>query len=238
NIISRMSLLDNSRAWRREDFLNNEPGTTLLFRSFYAVKKQLSTAERKSFPFNFNDNWREDEIRLFITRQEVAATNAAFREQYEIIPNLKLGIEKSLQLVIDSSTEDYSIRTHKKDLISAILLRLLRLMISTKPDFRKGGLIVTLLVPNIYTQHDVFDLLNACRTHTASMLQSLQISEDELHVEFETISESDAAFMGFQQTHPDAVQLSNGEMALVMDCGKGTTDISMVMADDNENYSS
>ena len=27
-------------------------------------------------------------------------------------------------------------------------------------------------------------------------------------------------------------------MALVIDCGKGTTDISIVMADDNENYSS
>ncbi len=32
--------------------------------------------------------------------------------------------------------------------------------------------------------------------------------------------------------------LSNGEMALVIDCGKGTTDISILMADDNENYSS
>lgn len=238
NIMSRMTLLDHSRIWRREDFLNNEPGTPLLFRSFYAVKKQMTASERKDFPFNFSNNWREDEIRLFITRQEVAATNAAFREQYEIIPNLKLGIEKSLQLVIDNSTEDYSIRTHKKDLISAILLRLLRLMISTKPDFQKGGLIVTLLVPNIYTQHDVFDLLHACRMHTDAMLRSLNLSADTLHIEFETISESDAAFMGFQQTHPDAVQLANGEMALVMDCGKGTTDISMVMADDNENYSS
>ena len=238
NIISRMMLLDKSRTWRREDFLNNEPGTPLLFRSFYAVKKQMNEKEREAFPFNFTNDWRADEIRLFIARQEVAATNATFREQYEIIPNLKLGIEKSLQLVVGNSTEDYSIRTHKKDLISAILLRLLRLMISTKPDFQRGGLIVTLLVPNIYTQHDVFDLLQACRAHTKAMLLSLGIADDRLQVEFETISESDAAFMGFQQTHPDAVQLANGEMALVMDCGKGTTDISMVMADDNENYSS
>ncbi|HWR34070.1 MAG TPA: hypothetical protein VN451_11100, partial [Chitinophagaceae bacterium] len=52
------------------------------------------------------------------------------------------------------------------------------------------------------------------------------------------ISESDAAFMGYQQTHADEVNLSNGDMALVVDCGKGTTDISMLLADDNENYSS
>lgn len=238
NILSRMSLIDSSRAWKREDFLNNEPGTPLLFRSFYAVRKRMDAGDRKSFPFNFTDNWRNDEIRLFVTRQEVAATTASFRDEYEIIPNLKLGIEKSLQLVVGNSTEDYSIRTHKKDLISAILLRLLRLMISTKPDFRKGGLIVTLLVPNIYTQHDVFDLLHACRINTSAMLKSLGLTGNDLQIEFETISESDAAFMGFQQTHPDAVQLSNGDMALVMDCGKGTTDISMVMADDNENYSS
>ncbi|MGH2566516.1 MAG: hypothetical protein ACRDE5_18500, partial [Ginsengibacter sp.] len=31
---------------------------------------------------------------------------------------------------------------------------------------------------------------------------------------------------------------ANGEIALVIDCGKGTTDISMVLADDNENYCS
>lgn len=238
NIMSKVSLLDRSRHWRRDDFLNNEPGQPMLFRSFYAVKKSMTPAERQNFPFNFHTDWREDEVRLFITRQEVAATQAHFRDNYEIIPNLKLGIEKSLQLIIGSYTEDYSIRTHKKDLISAILLRLLRLMISTRPDFQQGGLIVTLLVPNIYTQHDVFDLLHELRQHTNTMLASLHILPQQLPVEYETISESDAAFMGFQQTHPEHIQLSNGDMALVIDCGKGTTDISMVMADDNENYSS
>lgn len=238
NIVSRMRLNEPERKWRRDDFLNNEPGTPLLFRSYYAVRKQMTESERKSFPFNFTGDWQNDEIRLYITRQEVAATEALFRERYEIIPNLKLGIEKSLQLVVGNRTEDYSIRSHKKDLISAILLRLLRLMISTKPDFQQGGLIVTLLVPNIYTQHDVFDLLNACRLHSAEMLRSLQLDPAALPIEFETISESDAAFMGFQQTQPEEVRLANGEMALVIDCGKGTTDISMVMADDNENYSS
>jgi hypothetical protein len=135
-------------------------------------------------------------------------------------------------------TEDYSIRSHKKELISAVLLRLLRLMISTKPSFRHGGIIVTLLVPNIYTQHDVFELLNELRNQTGNLLSSLGIADDSLYIEYETISESDAAFMGYQQTHADAVNLVNGEIALVIDCGKGTTDISMLLADDNENYSS
>ncbi|MBK5271407.1 MAG: hypothetical protein JJE22_10370, partial [Bacteroidia bacterium] len=73
---------------------------------------------------------------------------------------------------------------------------------------------------------------------TASLLASLNIGNDKLFIEYETISESDAAFMGYQQTHSSDVHLSNGEIALVIDCGKGTTDISMVLADDNENYSS
>ena len=174
---------------------------------------------------------------MFISRSEVAATQLAFRENYEIIPNLKLGIERSLQLILDTHTEDYSIRSHKKELISAILLRMLRLMISTKPDFQKGGIIVTLLVPNIYTQHDVFEMLGELRKNTQNLLSSLHIQPDQLHIEYETISESDAAFMGYQQTSSGKT-LGNGEMALVIDCGKGTTDISMVMADDNENYSS
>jgi hypothetical protein len=238
NIISQLNRIDRTRHWKREDFLNNEQGQPLLYRSFYAVKKRISQYDRERFPFNFTNDLLNDEVRLFITRQEVAATQLSFRDNYEIIPNLKLGIEKSLQLILENHTEDYSIRSHKKELISSVLLRILRLMISTKPDFQQGGIIVTLLVPNIYTQHDVFEMLNELRNNTDSLLSSLHITPDKLYIEYETISESDAAFMGYQQTNSSNVQLANGEMALVIDCGKGTTDISMVMADDNENYSS
>lgn len=238
NIISQLNMSDKTKTWRREDFLNNESGQSLLYRSFYAIKKRITKDERENFPFNFTNDLLHDEMRLFITRNEVAATQFSFRDNYEIIPNLKLGMEKSLQLIFDRHTEDYSIRSHKKELISAVLLRLLRLMISTKPDFQQGGIIVTLLVPNIYTQHDVFEMLNELRNRTAGLLSSLNINDDKLFIEYETISESDAAFMGYQQTHSSDVRLSNGEIALVIDCGKGTTDISMVLADDNENYSS
>lgn len=238
NIISQLNISAGTKNRRKEDFLNNEPGQNMLYRSFYAVKKGITREERETFPFNFTNNIEDDEIRLFITRTEVAATEANFRDNYEIIPNLKLGIEKSLQLSMGSHTEDYSIRTHKKELISAVLLRLLRLMISTKPSFRQGGIIVTLLVPNMYTQHDIFELLNELRKQTGNLLGSIGISSGTLYIEYETISESDAAFMGYQQTHADEVHLSNGEIALVIDCGKGTTDISMLLADDNENYSS
>lgn len=238
NVISQLNRLDLSRHWRREDFLNHEPGQPLLYRSYYAVKKRFSTDQRENFPFNFTSDLMNDEVRLFITRQEVSATQYAFRDDYEIIPNLKLGIERSIQLLLDTYTEDYSVRSHKKELISAILLRILRLMISTKPDFQTGGMIVTLLVPNIYTQHDVFEMLAELRKHTPELLASLHIKPDQLYIEYETISESDAAFMGYQQTNSSDVALANGEIALVIDCGKGTTDISMVMADDNENYSS
>lgn len=237
NVISRLKLRGDDASSRREDFLNHEPGQPMLYRSFYAVKRKMQEDERKNFPFNFTENIEEDEIRLFITRKEVAATMHAFRDEYEIIPNLKLGIEKSIQLITGNRAEDYSIRSHKQELISGILLRLLRLMISSKPSFRKGGIIVTLLVPNIYTQHDVFELLNQLQDKTSAMLASLHIRPDGLSVEYETISESDASFMGYQQTHPEEVALSNGEIALVIDCGKGTTDISMLLADDNENYS-
>lgn len=238
NIISQLNITDSSKNWKREDFLNHEAGQPMLYRSFYAVKKRITPAERKTFPFNFSDDLLEDELRLFITRQEVAATQFAFRDNHEIIPNLKLGIEKSLQLSMGNYTEDYSIRSHKKELISAVLLRIVRLMISTKPSFQQGGIIVTLLVPNIYTQHDVFELLNELRRQTGNLLSSMGMENNGLYIEYETISESDAAFMGYQQTHADEVNLSNGEIALVIDCGKGTTDISMLLADDNENYSS
>ena len=238
NIISQLNIADRSKTWKREDFLNHEAGQFSLYRSFYAIKKNITKEARENFPFNFTNDLVNDEIRLFIARQEVGATEVLFRQRHEIIPNLKLGIEKSIQLTIGQQTEDYSIRFHKKELISAVLLRLLRLMISTKPDFQQGGIIVTLLVPNIYTQHDVFEMLNELRVRTAGLLRSLNIFSDKLYIEYETISESDAAFMGYQQTHASEINLTNGDIALVIDCGKGTTDISMLLADDNENYSS
>jgi len=238
NIMAGLQLKDPQTNYQRNDFLNLEPGQPMLYRSFYAIKNKISAENAENFPFNFTDDLGNDEIRLFITRQEVAATTHAFSDNYQIVPNLKLGIEKSLQLQIGDRTEDYSIRSHKKELIAAILLRMLRLMISTKPAFREGGIIVTLLVPNIYTQHDVFELLNELRYRTEALLRSLQITVSALSIEYETISESDAAFMGYQQTHGEESALSNGQIALVIDCGKGTTDISMLLADENENYSS
>lgn len=238
NIISQLNRENPELNRKREDFLNYEPGQPMLYRSFYAIRKKMSTADRSGFPFNFTSSLEKDELRLFITRKEASATHYSFRENYEIVPNLKLGIEKSLQLELDTDTEDYSIRSHQHELISAVLLRILRLMLATKPSFRKGGMIITLLVPNIYTQHSIFALLNELRDRTPSLLSTLGINLAELSIEFETISESDAAFMGYQQTHAAEVGVSNGEAALVIDCGKGTTDISMLIADENENYSS
>ncbi len=238
NIINRLSVTGSMPRYRRTDFLNDEADQPGLYRSFYAVRKKIAPEQRRSFPFNFTAGLADDEIRLFITREEVAASGHAFRDEYEIIPNLKLGMDKSLQLLCGDQPEDYSIGSHKKELISALLLRLLRLLVSSKPELQRGGLIVTLLVPNIYTQHDVFKLLDELRRRTGDLLRSLSINPADLPVEYETISESDAAFMGYQQTHGEEARLGNGEMALVIDCGKGTTDISMLLADDNENYSS
>ncbi len=238
NILSRLNHNGGGNNWRRDDFLNHEPGQPLLFRSFYAIRKNITADQRKGFPFNFTDDLLNDEVRLFIGRREVAVTEVDFRDNYEIIPNLKLGIERSLQLRVGEHTEDYNIHSHKQELISAVLLRILRLMIRTKPEFQHGGIVVTLLVPNIYTQHEVFELLNELRRRTGALLLSLQVPEGQVFIEYETISESDAAFMGYQQTHGADLKLANGEIALVIDCGKGTTDISMLLADDNENYSS
>lgn len=226
----------------RSDYLNNEPDDKFLYKTFYAIKKHVRGDSKEDFLFRFDDDLANDAIRLFITRNEVAAINQggqSFKERYIIVPNLKLGIENvSLHLSFDDRPEDYSISTHKSELISAILLRLLRLMINTKSDFRKGGIIVTLLVPNMYTQHEVFSLLNELSRQTIRMIESLGIATDSLFIEYETISESDAAFMGYQLSHSADASFNNGDISLIIDCGKGTTDISMVLADGNENFSS
>jgi hypothetical protein len=237
------TLPGGTTSWQHSDFLNNEPDDKFLYRSFYAIKKNITEDDKDNFLFRFNNDPMEDAIRLFITRKEVAAINQApgqsFKDKYVIIPNLKLGIENvSLHLTFNNRPEDYNISTHKAELISAILLRLLRLMINTKSDFRKGGLIVTLLVPNLYTQSDIFSLLNELSKQTGKMIASLGIPEGALHVEYETISESDAAFMGYQLSNSGNLSFNNGDISLIIDCGKGTTDISMVLADGNENFSS
>ena len=133
---------------------------------------------------------------------------------------------------MDRQSEDYR-SVPQKNLISAILLRLLR------PDDqhqtgiqarRHGGhpAGAPIFIPNMRSL--------VCSTNSAGVHRlcwhPLQIGPQHLFVEYETISESDAAFMGFQQTNAGGVSLANGEMALVVDCGKGTTDISILLADD------
>jgi hypothetical protein len=80
-------------------------------------------------------------------------------------------------------------------------------------------------------------MLNELRHRTGSMLASLQYPFVQLYIEYETISESDAAFMGYQQTNSADVAFQTVRWRLSLTVQRDYRYF-YVEADDNENYSS
>jgi hypothetical protein len=108
------------------------------------------------------------------------------------------------------------------------------------PNTRDKLLKLTVLVPNIYSQLRVSTLIR----HLYEDLRTI-IREQEYGfagVEVQTLSESDAALLGLL-TDPgidglDHSTLGKGDHCLVIDSGKGTTDISVLSVGADRQYSS
>jgi len=88
---------------------------------------------------------------------------------------------------------------------------------------------LTLLVPNIYDTPDLHDTLGVLGDSFRRLQKESPYGENLAGWEVLTISESDAAFLGFSgrkkglRTDPSAYYI-------VVDCGKGTTDFSIIRA--------
>lgn len=138
----------------------------------------------------------------------VAALNQHLRS-WQLIPNLKLIANSSAIL-----------NEFPRDLQQYVYKRLLESIIKSyvKSLKQRQYLRFTLLVPNIYDIKQVAGLQR--------MVRGLLVNEFQ-GVEVGVISESDAAFLGTL----GRLEVQPGHYYIIVDCGKGTTDFSVVEVD-------
>lgn len=176
-------------------------------------------------------------------------TPAERYRQWEQLPNLKLLELISSQMIWDQAniaipkgstfTQDY-IQDPRIDLNNSIDRdKLLRYIISqflwVAMNSQRHGryLDFIILVPNVYTQEKVSQLITGLYRDFDLIRLSNDSMRHWLGIEIHTLSESDASFLGFIETSYRKYKMGN-VYSLIIDVGKGTTDFSIIQGEKDD----
>ncbi len=222
-----------SETERGEDYLQYDPKGPFYKSVFYA-SQDLGTHNPLGSEYFFPTDSRI--LELMTTKSELSS--AAFNEQYHRLPNLKLAHRHSNSLANYNFQYDFQGQKQyidfdelKEKIYASILSQLSHAYLY---DIRKRAqqiyLRFSILIPNIYGGIDL--------RKTKNILKKV-MSDIENHpnmpmvrgYEILTISESDASYMGYYGS--SAQQPQAGKYYLIIDCGKGTTDFSILKTQEN-----
>jgi hypothetical protein len=175
-----------------------------------------------------------------------------------LIPNLKLAHLGGYNFELGFESKETNIFNAKSDNINDLILSIqegvlsyfcqtLLKKIKRMSEAEQGNpkyLVIRLLIPNVFEQAKVSRMVRSLYEN----LYKLQEQADFYFLkgfEVNTISESDASFLGFKSTEEDKsikgkkTELSDGKNYLIIDIGKGTTDFSILNINkDNHQLSS
>lgn len=236
-----------------KDICQFDPDDDALYSSLFLVKKENGNNDliETDVPFEKEEN---SVLHLMINLLDYASNVTT--NKYERIPNLKLtefGSFRKFDITLDNASLDF--HDVKEEFFQAILNQFFMLLIKglnsdkryAKRSFEDWGNIpknirITLLVPNIYDQQKISNLIKDTHIGFNQICQSVKshpkFSNDLLinAVEVQTISESDAAFLGFIRSKLRGNLRSNSNY-MIIDGGKGTLDISVIkIEEDAYNY--
>ncbi len=214
----------------RGKYLQQEEGQPF-YKSIFFVKKEMEGIsafyEDKDFLHNEGENLRmvlpNDELNNIIPFYHQLPNLKLARKHGSSITNMTFKIKEDGDTDIQKLDElrDKAFGSILRNMIRAWLLPELRR--ATAPQYIR----LTLLVPNIYNEADVSLTLRTLHT----ILQNVQEERGATKLagwEVQTISESDAAFLGYYTLHN--LRSTPGKYYITIDCGKGTTDFSIIRA--------
>lgn len=229
-------------------YLPHDEEDKRLFRSSFLIRRTYDNAlgwrdALPAAPFHEgNSEW----VSILGDTYDPRVLDPANPEGYHLIPNLKLaelGFIRDFKLQIGGKLVHFSNKNiHEKAfrrLMNQFLHILLAEMDTTHPEQRDKLLRLTLLVPNIYTQQRIYRLLSELQKD----FEQLKGQYSVRGLEIQTLSESDASFLGLlsdpavKGMHQHA--LKAGQHYLIIDIGKGTTDLSIVsIGEERDQFSS
>ncbi|MBA4848941.1 hypothetical protein [Emticicia sp. BO119] len=213
------------------DFIQHEPNTDFI-KSIFFLKKKLSNFSLKD-KFIHND----DELKYLVQKNEL---NSTLTSQFHQLSNLKLAHKHGeilrfmdFQSIQGERVRSLSLDDLKNQAYSTILKSFIEATLQNviDEDSRNNYIRFTILVPNIYSIHEVANT-KAVINDIFNKLQQTPGYEGQIRAwEVVTVSESDAAFLGYfdQGMH----HINPNKYYIIIDCGKGTTDFSIIQTSSN-----
>ncbi len=211
-----------------------EERNTNFFKSIFFAKQKLEgnlqdTAHKFALPQPFNN------LKMLVDKN---SANQLQAEGYIQTPNFKI-IEKqdnilaSVQFEYQPDKKLPPISESLNDLYPRINFTILKNMLESvlmadaaRHRNTARNLRINLLVPNIYELPAVLQMQQIIQQIITDLKQSPDLAQNLLACEVVTVSESDAAFMGYMSLEGTIIQ--KDAQYLIIDTGKGTTDFSII----------
>lgn len=205
----------------KEDIYEQFDGDSSLYKSKFYIEKVID-------PHQANDSLSES-LKLITTKREVGLP--VFFQNWYLVPNLKLfhgnpEYAKKITFQIKSSNHILTFSFLKNKIYTALLQNILSAYFTTNfPNEKQSYLRFTLLTPNIYTIQEIIELKRTIRKIFESTV--FKVATNIKAIEIENLSESDASFIGCLKH----IHVQKGKYYIIIDCGKGTTDFSILQAE-------
>ncbi len=230
---------DNKELSNEKDdaFIQFERGSNF-YKSIFFAKKQI---ELRNDADGNDTAIHESEKSLSILNKSIETDRTYFEGWYQL-PNLKIAHKYSADLHQYKFTVDNNGQKRTKDisslneiLYSNILKELIyNYLIASIDKHKKSDLRLTLLIPNMYETSDIIKIRHQIKQKVGE-INSENLQNAIRSLEITTLSESDASFMGYyNRDHHN--QTEANKYYIIIDCGKGTTDFSVVQTDENDLY--
>jgi len=204
-----------------------------LYKSVFYAKNVLDGIRTDREILGHRLYWLKDGITMTIPLNLVNNINSQFLKTSTLIPNLKLvRNDKELSSNIRFKLRENRIETDRgfSEMRGSLYMALLKQMLKAYFDQRINEstyLRFTLLVPNIYTNEDILESKKII--DEIFVEHNIEKQNSILGYEIDCLSESDASFLGCQNT----INVSESDYFVTIDCGKGTTDFSVLELEQN-----
>lgn len=204
-----------------------------LYKSVFYAQNVLNGIRTDREILGHRLHWLTDGITMTIPSNMVNTINSLFFTNNTQIPNLKLVrndnvISSNIRFKLKENAKE--IDRSFSEMRGSLYMGLLRRMLKAYFDQRINEstyLRFTLLVPNIYSIEDVSESKKIINEIFEEYNHNRQNSI--LGYEIDCLSESDASFLGCQ----NGINLSESDYFIVIDCGKGTSDYSVLELEQN-----
>ena len=203
-----------------------------LYKSVFYAKNILDGKKTDREILGHRLYWLKDGITMTIPKN-FTNINSVFLKTNRQIPNLKLvRNDNVISGNIRFKLRENGIETDRgfSEMRGSLYMALLKQMLKAYFDQRINEstyLRFTLLVPNIYTNEDVLESKKIIDEIFEEY--NLQRKNFILGYEIDCLSESDASFLGCQ----NGITINGSDYFVVIDCGKGTTDFSVLELEQN-----